>query len=42
MLIILKEINPNIVDKSFKAGIGVLQSPTVSEVHRSFVLDLFD
>ena len=37
----LKEINPQIIPFSFKIGFAVLQSTTTSEVHKSFVLDIF-
>lgn len=42
LILSLKDSYPQIVPLSFKVGITILQSPTTSQVHKDFVLDMFD
>ena len=36
----LKDIYPQLIQISFKVGYTVLQTPTTSEIHKTFVLDI--
>lgn len=42
LLLGLKEIYPQLIPISFKVGITILQSNSTSQVHKDFVLDMFD